>query len=566
MKRDIGALSNREYDLIIVGGGMFGACAAWEAISRGLSVILLERGDFCQATSANHYKMVHGGIRYLQHWDLRRVRESCRERRALLRVAPHLVQPLPIVMPTYGHGKKGKEILSLGMFMYDVVTMDRNHGIADPMRKIPSGRTISRDEVLALFPYLTQPGLSGAAIFSDAQMYNPPRLVLSFIRSAVQAGADAVNYIEVQEYIRKDERIIGVKARDLIQNNDIIIRGKLTLNTTGPWAYRLLKNGADLTLDTKPAFSRDVALVLHRKFDLDFCLAINLESKDEDSLIDRGGRHIFFAPWLGRPFALLGVWHIVWGGSEDQVYVNEEELLEFLSEINKAYPALALTLNDISMVNTGLTLFSERETGSKRMRFGKRSILIDHAKAHSVDGLVTLIGVRATTARGAAEKAIDLIGQKLGKVIAISETQKKPIFGGEIENFEAFLCDHLHPGTVDIDGDVMRSMLHNYGTEFRRILHYIQEEPTWGDKVGNSSVLKAEIIHAIREEMALTLSDVVMRRTELGSAGYPGDKALKTCAELMGAELQWTQDKIQREIEATRSRYANFGAWKNYAL
>ena len=139
MNRDIFSLAEKEFDVTIIGAGMFGVCAAWEAVLQGLSVALIEKGDFCQATSANHYKMVHGGIRYLQHGDIYRIRESSRERSALLRIAPHLVKPLPIVIPTYGHGMKGKEILRVGTTLFDILTADRNTGILDKERhvKIP---------------------------------------------------------------------------------------------------------------------------------------------------------------------------------------------------------------------------------------------------------------------------------------------------------------------------------------------------------------------------------------------------------------------------------------------
>jgi glycerol-3-phosphate dehydrogenase len=139
LKRNLEQLSQKEYDIIIVGAGIFGCCALWDAISRGLSAVLIDKGDFSQATSANHYKFVHGGIRYLQHADFARVRESSRERSALLRIAPHMVKPMPVVIPTYGHGVKGKEFLSAGLMVYDMVTYDRNKGIKDKDRKIPAG-------------------------------------------------------------------------------------------------------------------------------------------------------------------------------------------------------------------------------------------------------------------------------------------------------------------------------------------------------------------------------------------------------------------------------------------
>ena len=185
MKRDLSRLADREFDLVVIGGGIFGACAAWDAAQRGLSVALIERGDFCGATSANHLKMVHGGIRYLQHGDIYRLRQSSGERRAFLRIAPHLVRPLPVVIPTYGNGMKGKTVLRLGMGVYDLLTADRNRGIADPARHIPPGSSIGRGDVLRMFPGLPTRGLTGAGVFCDGQIYNPPRLVFAILQSAV---------------------------------------------------------------------------------------------------------------------------------------------------------------------------------------------------------------------------------------------------------------------------------------------------------------------------------------------------------------------------------------------
>ena len=158
MKRDLSRLTDSEFDLVVIGGGIFGACAAWDAAQRGLSVALIDRGDFCSATSANHLKMVHGGIRYLQHGDIYRLRQSSGERRAFLRIAPHLVRPLPVVIPTYGHGMKGKAVLRTGMAIYDLLAADRNQGITDPARRIPPGSSLETNEVLRMFPGL--PGLT----------------------------------------------------------------------------------------------------------------------------------------------------------------------------------------------------------------------------------------------------------------------------------------------------------------------------------------------------------------------------------------------------------------------
>src|SRR4030067_1620642 len=335
MKRGLNKLSNNEYDIVIIGGGMFGSAALWEAAHRGLSACLIERGDFCEATSANHYKMVHGGIRYIQHGDLIRLRESSVERSAFLRIAPHLVTPLPILIPTFGHGMKGKEILRLGMFLYDSITADRNYKIVDPNGKIPFCYSLSKEEVLNLFPGIKKDSLTGGAVFKDAQMYNPARLVLSFIKSACEIGADATNYAEAENLLIKDKKCYGVRVNDKLTGNVFDIRGKIVLNTTGPWAANFLTKSG-IHIEPKPSFSRDTAFVLNRPNINNIALATTLKTKDVDTVIDRGGRHVFIVPWIDRNKLMVGVWHLVWDKSEDKITVTEEEIDQYISEVNEA--------------------------------------------------------------------------------------------------------------------------------------------------------------------------------------------------------------------------------------
>ncbi|NIT55112.1 MAG: FAD-dependent oxidoreductase, partial [Aliifodinibius sp.] len=485
MKRDISQLGEKEYDVVVIGAGMFGVCAAWEAAHRGLSVALVERGDFCGATSAHHFKMVHGGIRYLQHGDIPRIRESSRERSAFLRIAPHLVQPLPILMPTYGHGMKGKEVLGLGMSVYDLITADRNLGIPDHQRKIPGSYFLSSEETLNLFPGIEMENLTGGAVFCDAQMYNPARLALSILHSAVEFGAVAINYVEATGFVQQNGKVTGVRLRDVLDGQPFEVRGKMVLNTAGPWASGLLERTLKIQLNPSPAFSRDAAFVIRRKPEHDHALAAVSKTKDVDVLIDRGGRHLFIAPWLDRDYTLIGVWHIVWGESKDKVYVTEEELSDFIKEVNEAYPPLQVSIDEVTMINTGLTLFGESIPGSKRMSFGKRSLLIDHAKTHSLDGLISLIGVRATIARGMAEKAIGVISQKIGKRVAKSKSQTTPIYGGDMEIFEDYLRNANQKQPYSINEKTMRALVHNHGTQYTRVLNYIAEDAPLSAQIGD---------------------------------------------------------------------------------
>jgi glycerol-3-phosphate dehydrogenase len=546
VRRTVSALADKAYDLVIIGGGIFGICAAWDATLRGLSVALVESGDFAHATSANCFKIVHGGIRYLQHGDLVRLRHSSEERNALLRMAPHLVRPLPIIIPTYGHGMAGKEILGAALALYDLITFDRNHGIGDRMRQIPRGRLISRQEVLELFPDLRKAGLTGAAIIHDGQMYSPPRLALAFLRSAVEAGAQAVNYVKATGVLQSGDHISGIEARDMLTGEQYNISGRVVLNAAGPWAEGFLRLQPHLRLSAEATFSRDVFFAVARRFSGRYALTLQAKTSDPDAILSRQHRHLLLVPW--RTYTLVGVWHAVYKGAPDEFTVTEEELQAFIDEINEGYPALGLKLDDISMWNAGLILFGENKPGAVDLSFGKRSRLIDHAKDHGLEGLITLIGVRYTTARRDAARAIDMVFGKLGKRPPQSPTSATPLYGGQIECFDEFLRRATEERPALLSSEVMRALLHSHGSQYREVLRYIDENPEWAETVGSSTVIKAQVVHAAREEMAQKLGDVVFRRTDLGTGEYPGAAALRACATLMGLELGWDENRIRREL------------------
>jgi glycerol-3-phosphate dehydrogenase len=555
VRRNVASLTEQEYDLVIVGGGAFGVCAAWDAALRGLSVALVERGDFCQATSANHFKMVHGGIRYLQHGDVLRLRESSNERRALVRIAPHLVQPLPIVIPTYGHGMQGKALLAAGLQLYDLLAYDRNRGLSDPQRQIPRGRLLSRQECLTLFPALEAQHPTGAALFYDGQMYSPPRLALAFLQSALQRGAQAGNYLEVKRFLSTGRRVHGVVAYDHLSGTELDIRGKVVLNAAGPWAEQLLAAHLGLQLDPPLTFSRDLCFVVARPLLGPYALAVLGRTKDPDALLSRSSRHLFIVPW--RQATLIGVWHKVHKGDPGDFTVTEEELIEFLDELNAAYPSIALTLPDIAMWQAGLVLFGENQDGARHLSYGKRSCLIDHTRTHGLDGLITLVGVRATTARGMAAQAVDLVFHKLGRNGPKSTTAVTPLYGGEIEQFDQFLKQAVKQRPLALAPEVMRALVHNHGSAYPMVIRYLAEEPSLAETLGNSTTLKAEVVHAVRAEMAHKLSDVVFRRTDLGTMGHPGMAALCACAELVATELGWDARRVNQELAEVCKIYSS---------
>ncbi len=383
MQRNPVNLSDREYDVLIIGAGAFGAAAARDAALRGLRTALIERADFGGATSAECFKMVHGGIRYLQHADVPRLRASSHERSALLRIAPHLVQPLPIAIPTYGHGRQGRAFLATGATVYDLLTLDRNNGIRDRQRQIRRSRLLSRSRLLELFPHLSSAQLSGAVVFEDGQMYNPARLVLAFVSSAVDAGATACNYVEATKFLWRDSAVCGVRARDRLTGEEFDVRARLTLNAAGPWADYLQNDSQHFGAWRRLPFSRDAYFIVDRAPTSEYGVAVQGMSRDKDAVLGRSTRHLFAVPW--RDKTLIGVWHTLFPEFPDGAHVRPEEIETWIAELNSVYPALQLSPSEVSFANCGLVPFGETATATE-LSFGKESRLIDHRAAHGVGG------------------------------------------------------------------------------------------------------------------------------------------------------------------------------------
>jgi glycerol-3-phosphate dehydrogenase len=554
MRRDLKSLADNEYDVLIIGAGAFGACAARDAALRGLRTALIERNDFGGATSAECFKMVHGGIRYLQHADLKRLRSSCQERSALLRIAPHLVHPLPIAIPTYGRGRRGSLFLGTGARLYDALTWGRNAGIRDRERHIDPTRVLNREEVLALFPALDSRELAGAVVFEDGQMHNPARLVLAFVSSAAKAGADVANRVEAVSYRWKNDRLIGARVRDTETGSEFDIRAKLTLNASGPWAdYLCLQDSRFKHHERKP-FSRDAYFIIDRTPSHDHALAVQGLSRDKDALLGRATRHLFMAPW--RDKTLVGVWHRGFDRNPDLARVAPEEIDQWIAEVNHVHPALKLDRSEVTFAHWGLVPFGETATESE-LSFGKESRLIDHRARDGVAGLVTLIGIRYTTARADATRALDLLLEQSTFRTSRPATAQLPVAGGDIANFQQFSREAHAAWPAHVSRGALAGVLRNHGTEHRALLERITADPSAGASIPNTTTLLGEIAHAVEHEMALRLEDVVLRRTDLAAGYHPGSVALLLAANEMSTRLGWSAQRTADEVHATEQILRN---------
>jgi glycerol-3-phosphate dehydrogenase len=553
MQRDLGKLAGREFDLVVVGGGICGATIAWDATQRGLSVALLERADFGGQTSANSLKVVHGGIRYLQHLDLIRIRESSRERTALLRIAPHLVHPLPVLVPTFGHGLRGAEALGAAFALLNSLTPDRNRGLTDPDRRIPRARLVSRSRLRALHPELDARGLTGAGLFWDGQLYNPPRLVWEFVRTAGRAGAVAANYCEVSGVLRHGAEVVGVEVRDRFTGERFEVRSRMVVNAAGPFAGQLgARSGARAA--SRIPLSRDMAVVIRRRLVRERALAVQTRYQDPDAYLSRGRRHLFVVPW--RDVTLVGVNSIVYRGDPDCLTVGEREVQSFLDEINDAEPRFALAMDDVTLVHAGLLPIAAEALVGANVSFGKRAHIVDHARTDGTEGLITAVCNRYTTARGVGERAVDLAFHKLGLRPRPCRTAETPLYGGRIATFRELVQEIDRTARANQLGpDVVERLAHNHGSAYGDVLQLARETPSYAMTIGASGTLAAEVIHAIRNEMAQTLADSLFRRTDLGTAGHPGDDALAACAALMAEELRWSAGRTELELAEVRGRY-----------
>ncbi|MGH8260484.1 MAG: glycerol-3-phosphate dehydrogenase/oxidase [Steroidobacteraceae bacterium] len=584
MQRNLTALADREFDVLVVGGGAAGAAAAREAGLRGLTTALIEREDFGAGSSAQCFKVVHGGIRYLQHADIGRLRASCRERSIFLRIAPHLVAPLPFAIPTYGHGRSGKALLRIGMTAYDMLTADRNRRLPDPLRRIASARFLGREETLRSFPLLERDGLTGAAVFEDGQMYNPPRLVLAFIAAAGELGAVVANHVEAERLLVDGSRVMGVRARDRLSGEAFDIRARVTVNAAGPWAEGLLatlgSTGRSTSFGGSGTYSRDACFVVARE-PLPMALAIQGATRDQDALLARATRHLFMVPWRGH--TLVGVWHTVVPRDPDGVRLAHDELTRYVEEINEAHPALRLDPSEVREVCYGLVPFGDaarQQAGA--LSFGKESRIVDHrysaiAGGRRLEGLVSAISVRYTVARRDAVAALDLACSQLDRAGSDSigtssrtrarrqtdagiglSSELRPLAGGDIEDFAGFSRELETRSPPALPAATLHALGRNHGTRAARVLALAAAEPALARCVSGTSVLAAEVAYAVRAEMAQRLADVVFRRTELGTAGHPGERAIAEALDIMRGECGWSAQRAADERAATDRHFARY--------
>ena len=381
------------YDLIIVGGGIYGAMLLLEAQKSGLRTLLLEKRDFGGATSFNSLRIVHGGLRYLQTMDLPRLRESVSERRWFLRTFPDLVYPLSCLMPLYGSGLKRPDVFRMALHANDIFSYDRNRGVP-PDRWLKAGYVIGHEATKEAFPQVDYRGLKGAAVWFDAAMPDSHRIMIEVIRWASELGGTALNYVSVDDVLKSHGRVAGVVAVDTAAGITYEYQSKSVVNAAGPWSREFAtKAHTDIpslftgsiawnVLFSRPAISRH---------------ALAVAPKRKNSQI------YFMHPWKDK--LLIGTGHASAETVSDNPHPTPDQLDVFIRDINQAIPGLDLAENEIITVLTGqLPVLRANST-----RLTTKELIIDHKKMGGPEGLYSVSGVKFTTSRLVAEKTIRLI-------------------------------------------------------------------------------------------------------------------------------------------------------------
>jgi glycerol-3-phosphate dehydrogenase len=535
--RDLDRFTTSAYDVLVVGGGIHGLAIAYDAASRGLRTALVEAGDFGSGTSFNHQKTAHGGLRSLQTGRLDRARQSLRERRALARIAPWLLRPLPFITGTYRSVIRSRLVLRGAFKIDEWLGRRRNLGV-EPELHLPPPRLVSKAATLRLFPGIRAESLTGGAQWYDYQMVESERLTFAFAEAADRAGADLANYVEATAAIRTAGRISGMTVIDRITGRDLAISAATVVNAAGAGAGGLM---AMFGVSRPFPLVKAMNLVTSRPA-RDMALAAAGAS----------GRMLTLVPWRGR--ALIGTGQSTTFVRAGDAAVSEADVQSLIEEANHAFPALQLSRTEVTLVHRGLVPAVAGRHGVPALR--PASEIIDHASDGAV-GALTVVGAKYTTARGVAERATNLVARRLGRRVRPSLTASVVLPGAGIADHEALAIETGRAFGMDVPLTAIRHLIGRYAERAADLIRLVHERPNLAEPVSSTvQTLGAEVVHVVRNEMALRLSDVIVRRTALGAAGHPGDDAVEGCARIAADELGWDAARTRQEVADVSQFYA----------
>ncbi len=550
MKRDISLLKNYPFDAVVIGGGIHGATIFHQLAASGLRVALIEKADFGSGTSANSLKILHGGLRYLQHLNLKRIRESIRSRKYFMQMAPHLIRPMPCIMPTYGLGIEGKPVMAIALALFDIISCDRNQG-APAENRVGRGRILSRQECLNIGPGIKPEGLTGAALWYDDLIINTERMILTFTKEAMRHNAACANYLQADKIVITDRQVKGVQVTDQLTGETFVVQSPLVINAAGPWLEEIQRKS--LQFPTTEDLAKAVNIVVDKALFPGYGvgLAGTSDYVDQDAALKRSKRLFFFAPWQDK--TIIGTTYKYTANQDADRTVTGDDIDELLREVNAIYPPAGLTRKDVIFCHSGLVPAHRPQTQERSKtapQVVKYSQVIDHERQDGVRGLMTIEGVKYTTAPAIAREVEQLLVAK--NIISREKTTG---------SYCPAVC-HPHSfaeqGLIDTYGQRFPYIVQVYGPDCIEIFRIMAEDETaTGYLRVTPPLLRAEVIHIVREEMAMKLADVVLRRTDCGTTGCPTRQELQEIAGIMADERGWDAETIGQEVDDVLSHYRN---------
>jgi glycerol-3-phosphate dehydrogenase len=540
--RDLAQIQQREYDVIIIGGGINGAGVARDAAIRGLKTILVEQNDFASGSSSWSSRLIHGGLRYLEYFEFPLVRESLKEREILLRIAPHLVAPLQLTIPIYGDRSRPYSQIWAGMILYDLLSYDKT---------LPSHRMLPQKQFKQLFRSLESENLVGGAQYYDAQVALAERLCLENIISAQNSGAIALNYLEVTELPITDNRITGIICQDQLTGEKITIsasRDAVIINTAGPWIDQVCQRGrkggypSPIGDCQKNGGTKGSHIVVDN-FPGAPPTTLYVEAKSD-------GRPFFIIPWLGK--YLIGTTDLAYQGDLKQIKADNDEIDYLLQEINSVIPTANLSRDDIKFTYAGVRPLPKSE-GKKPGSITRKHIIFDH-RQEGVANLFSLVGGKLTTYRQVGEEMVDKILRRMKRLDSaypsrspiLCQTDSLPLPGCIFPD-DIRIQQTIEKYASSLSIKTIYYLFSVYGAIAIEVLALTQKNPALREHISpDLPDIKAQIVYAVTNEAAHTLVDILRRRTTLAMNGNYGLDLLPTVTEALQKYCDWDLEKCDR--------------------
>lgn len=528
-QKNIENLKRGGYDVLVIGGGITGACIARDAALRGLKAACVDKNDWAFGTSSRSSKMIHGGIRYLEMFDFKLVFEACRERRQLLLNAPHLVYPQPFFFPIYKGDKNGIFMIESGLILYDMLALFRN---------VKNHRMYLHDRAMELEEGLDGDKLKAGGVFYDCST-DDARLTLAFALTALDDGSDCANYVEVTGLIKSGDRIAGARVRDVLTGEEFDVEARVVVNASGAWGDRVCEldePGApeklQLTKGSHIMVPRDRARTRN---------ALPIISPEDD-------RMMFLVP--RGDFALIGTTDIYYHEDLDRPFATREEVEYILEAANHAMPRAHLDKADIISTYSGLRPLAMQEGGED---VAASKVSREHRIYEGHSGLLTIAGGKLTTARSMAQEMVDLAAGKLAKEHGVRaktgcRTMNNPILGTPAPETEARV--RALSSQLKFDDDVLKGLL-KQGTDALKVLALAGEDASLAERLSPEAPhIKAQVRFAAESEMAYTVDDFLVRRTEIYyTSPDQGLGIAPEVARIMGEAHGWDQAERDRQVE-----------------